>query len=71
MPPAKSGTSDHENTVDRDAPLSELNSDATDFLDRPANQECPGRLEIPPILAQRNLKVLNLLIFNGSVFILA
>ena len=28
-----------ENTVDRDAPLSELDSDATDFLDRPANQE--------------------------------
>ena len=25
-----------ENTVDRDAPLSELDSDATDFLDRPA-----------------------------------
>jgi hypothetical protein len=29
-----------ENTVDRDAPLSELDSDATDFLDRPADQEC-------------------------------
>ncbi len=28
-----------ENTVDRDAPLSELDSDATDFLDRPADQE--------------------------------
>lgn len=28
-----------ENTVDRDAPLSELGSDATDFLDRPADQE--------------------------------
>src|SRR6476659_9500181 len=28
-----------ENTVDRDAPSSELDSDATDFLDRPADQE--------------------------------
>lgn len=28
-----------ENTVDRDALLSELNSDATDFLGRPADQE--------------------------------
>jgi hypothetical protein len=28
-----------ENTVDRDGPLSELESDATDFLDRPADQE--------------------------------
>ena len=28
-----------ENTIDRDAPLSELDSDATDFLDRPADQE--------------------------------
>ena len=28
-----------ENAVDRDAPLSELDSDATDFLDRPADQE--------------------------------
>ena len=28
-----------ENAVDRDAPLSELDSDATDFLDRPADHE--------------------------------
>src|SRR6516225_6855992 len=28
-----------ENVVDRDAPLSELDSDAADFLDRPADQE--------------------------------
>ena len=28
-----------ENTVDRDTPLSELDRDATDFLDRPADQE--------------------------------
>src|SRR4029079_16710470 len=28
-----------EDTVDRDAPLSELDSDGTDFLDRPADQE--------------------------------
>src|SRR6201998_4641036 len=28
-----------ENAVDRDAPLSELDSDATDFLNRPADQE--------------------------------
>jgi hypothetical protein len=28
-----------ENMVDRDAPLSELDNDATDFLDRPADQE--------------------------------
>jgi len=34
-PPERPG----ENTVDRDAPLSELDGDATDFLDRPADQE--------------------------------
>jgi len=28
-----------ENSGDRDAPLSELDSDTTDFLDRPADQE--------------------------------
>jgi hypothetical protein len=28
-----------ENTVDRDAPLGRLGGDATDFLDRPADQE--------------------------------